>query len=252
MLVAKPRPFLWSQGARAVMPSFSVVCPSCEAAPTVSKPSLIGKRIACPSCGKPLVIEARADIAREGARTLPPANVRRQAARFRPPGRRRKRRSATKSLCRDRHPGTTCRCCRWMMSRLLRREAQAASTASKSAKREDVPLSKSSSWDDAPLLPLDDEPPRKKESAAAPPASKRRPSSGSVPAAKPARASRRAAGRFRCPSRRSGMMLRYCRSTTRRLPRRRKRKSKSSRNENRLRSPASSHRRPNRPNSMRC
>jgi len=36
----------------------SVVCPSCDATLKVSKPSLFGKRVACPSCGKPMLIEA--------------------------------------------------------------------------------------------------------------------------------------------------------------------------------------------------
>jgi hypothetical protein len=40
--------------------SISVVCPSCEAVLKISKPSLIGKRVACPACNKPVLIQAPA------------------------------------------------------------------------------------------------------------------------------------------------------------------------------------------------
>jgi hypothetical protein len=36
----------------------SVVCPSCDSVLKVTKPSLIGKRVACPSCKKPVLIQA--------------------------------------------------------------------------------------------------------------------------------------------------------------------------------------------------
>ncbi len=41
--------------------SVSVVCPSCDAVLKVTKPSLIGKRVACPSCKKPVLIQAPAE-----------------------------------------------------------------------------------------------------------------------------------------------------------------------------------------------
>ena len=41
--------------------SVSVVCSSCGATLKVSKPSLIGKRVACPSCKKPVLIQPPAD-----------------------------------------------------------------------------------------------------------------------------------------------------------------------------------------------
>src|ERR1700722_10110697 len=40
--------------------SISVVCPECEAVLKIRKPSLIGKRVACPACKKPVLIEAPA------------------------------------------------------------------------------------------------------------------------------------------------------------------------------------------------
>jgi peroxiredoxin len=40
--------------------SVSVVCPSCDAVLKISKPSLIGKKIACPACKKPVLIKAPA------------------------------------------------------------------------------------------------------------------------------------------------------------------------------------------------
>jgi peroxiredoxin len=42
-------------------PSVSVVCPSCEAVLKVTKPSLFGKRVACPACKKPVLIQAPAE-----------------------------------------------------------------------------------------------------------------------------------------------------------------------------------------------
>jgi peroxiredoxin len=38
--------------------SISIVCPACEAVLKISKPSLIGKRVACPACKKPVLIQA--------------------------------------------------------------------------------------------------------------------------------------------------------------------------------------------------
>src|SRR5579872_7101549 len=41
----------------------TVVCPSCEAVLKVTKPSLVGKKVACPSCRKPVLIEAPKSVA---------------------------------------------------------------------------------------------------------------------------------------------------------------------------------------------
>src|SRR5579863_8249815 len=46
-------------------PSIKVVCPSCGSGLKVTKPSLIGKRVTCPSCDKPFLIEMSPDQARE-------------------------------------------------------------------------------------------------------------------------------------------------------------------------------------------
>ncbi len=39
----------------------SVACPACGASLKVTKPSLIGKKVPCPSCKKPFVIQAPAN-----------------------------------------------------------------------------------------------------------------------------------------------------------------------------------------------
>jgi thiol-disulfide isomerase/thioredoxin len=52
-------------------PSVSVVCPSCEAVLKISKPSLIGKRVACPACKKPVLIQAPAGAVAQNTSSTP-------------------------------------------------------------------------------------------------------------------------------------------------------------------------------------
>jgi peroxiredoxin len=52
----------------------SVVCPSCEAVLKVTKPSLIGKKVACPACNKPVRIQAHPEAAQKAP------TIRKQAA----------------------------------------------------------------------------------------------------------------------------------------------------------------------------